>query len=359
MLTRIQLLEIISGKRRGILAALTRLGLGCITPVYGLVINGRNRKFDRAIQENDQNVVKRAGIPVISVGNLTTGGTGKTPLVIWIAKWLREQNLRAVLISRGYTSGSNENQGRNDEAIEMEHRLPDVPHLQDADRFRMASIAVEELESQVIVLDDGFQHRKLHRDLDFVLIDATNPFGFGRLLPRGLLREPKSSLSRADLVVITRANLVSAQTVQEIESQIRQHSQNVPIAKTQTVFTKLLQSSGAEIGFSDLGNQPVFVFCGIGNPDNFKDSLEAIGINVCGTLPFPDHHEFQREDLQLIGEKAKQLNASAILCTHKDHVKVAVDRVAGIPLYAALIDVEFCDGEDKVTNMLEMLVSAV
>ena len=178
MKNRDQLLKIIAGREKGIMAALVRLGLSCMTPLYRMAVGHRNRRFDRAIAQNNTEVVKQASIPVISVGNLTTGGTGKTPLVIWIARKLRQDQRRVVLISRGYRADGDPSQ-RNDEAIEMEDRLADVPHLQDPDRFRMSQIAVEELESQIIVLDDGFQHRQLHRDLDIVLVDATNPLGYG------------------------------------------------------------------------------------------------------------------------------------------------------------------------------------
>ena len=170
MFDQTKLLNTVSGKRKGLVAQSIRFFLGCLTPVYRTAIWWRNRKFDRANAQNNQQIIKRASIPVISVGNLTTGGTGKTPLVIWIANRLRSHDLRVMLISRGYGAGDSEgNPGPNDEALEMEHRLPDVPHLQDPDRYRMSLIAVEELESQIIVLDDAFQHRQLHRHLRFFL----------------------------------------------------------------------------------------------------------------------------------------------------------------------------------------------
>jgi len=132
----------------------------------------RSRKF-----ESDPASIQRVEVPVISVGNLTTGGTGKTPMVVWLCRYLRGKGLRVAIVSRGYNS---DDSGSNDEALELENRLPDVPHLQDPDRVKVARIATEELESEVIVMDDGFQHRRLGRDLDLVLIDATNPFGYQR-----------------------------------------------------------------------------------------------------------------------------------------------------------------------------------
>src|SRR5262249_10280904 len=148
---------------------------------------------------------RRASVPVVSVGNLTLGGTGKTPCVEYVARFYRERDKRVAILSRGY--GAEE--GHNDEALVLEANLTDVPHLQAADREALAAVALEELESEVLVLDDGFQHRRLARDLDLVLIDATNPWGHGYLFPRGLLREPVSGLRRADAVILTRCDQAS------------------------------------------------------------------------------------------------------------------------------------------------------
>ncbi len=166
---------------------------------YGAVVALRNRGFDRRWLE-----IEQAGVPVVSVGNLTVGGTGKTPMVEWVARWYRRRGQRVAILSRGYRQVH----GLNDEGRVLEENLPDVPHLQDRDRVRSARIAVEELEAEILVLDDGFQHRRLARDLDLVLIDALEPFGLGHLLPRGLLREPLRSLRRTDMVVLSRADLV-------------------------------------------------------------------------------------------------------------------------------------------------------
>ncbi|MBU6174878.1 MAG: tetraacyldisaccharide 4'-kinase, partial [Planctomycetes bacterium] len=165
--------------------------LWCASQPYAAAVTLRNWAFDRGFK-------KTIGveIPVVSVGNLTAGGTGKTPTVAFLAKWFRAQNKRVAILSRGYGAGSD---GRNDEAKELEITLPDVPHLQSPDRIASARIAVDELGMELLLLDDGFQHRRIGRDLDIVLLDAREPFGFGHLLPRGLLREPLRSLKRADV----------------------------------------------------------------------------------------------------------------------------------------------------------------
>jgi len=290
-------------------------------------------------------------VPVISIGNLTTGGTGKTPLVVAIAKLLRQQGKRVALISRGY-GASPSNPGRNDEAMELEHRLPDVPHLQAPDRFKIAMIAVEELESEVLLLDDGFQHRQLHRDLDIVTIDATNPFGHGRLLPRGLLREPVKSLRRSDLVVLTRSNLIETSALNALRQTLQRWVRADQILTTEMKLVEAINASGQVKPLEALLGEPTFLFSAIGNPDGFEQTLLQQSANIVGHEVFPDHHCFDRQDIERIGKAAKQAAAKQIVCTHKDLVKIGVDRIAGLPVHAALIVVEFTTGLETLTDAL-------
>ena len=363
MLDPQKFVETIAGQRRGWLASSVRLLLGSLTPVYRLVIAFRNRGYDRATNELKMNGHSRrvtaVKVPVISVGNLTTGGTGKTPMVIWISRLLRRQNFRVVIISRGYGAGQGpetEHRSRNDEAMEMELRLPDVPHLQDADRVRMANIAIDELESEVILLDDGFQHRRLHRDLDIVLIDATNPFGYDRLLPRGLLREPLSSLKRADIVVLTRCDRVTATRRNEICLRIKQHQAQALIAQARTSAKCWLQSDGQRQALNFLDGKQVFAFCGIGNPGGFQLTLDQFRFDLTGLRIFPDHHQFSRDDLEGLARAAAELGAEAMVCTHKDLVKIACNRIGGIPVFAILIDLEFSIGQAELEAIIHQTV---
>ena len=184
---------------------------------YYLGVQIRNRRY------NKPSAVTEVDIPVISVGNITTGGTGKTPVVQWLASRLREMDRRVAIVSRGYGAEAG---AQNDEAMELELSLPDVPHLQNPDRIEAARTAIEELESQSIVLDDGFQHRRLGRDLDIVLLDALEPFGYGHLLPRGLLREPLSNLERADWIGLSRADQVDEETRSAIQQESQRRAPN-------------------------------------------------------------------------------------------------------------------------------------
>ena len=192
--------EIVSGRKSGPAAALLRRALRLAEFPYTWIVNARNRRF-----EDGRLAVERVDVPVVSVGNLTLGGTGKTPMVQWLARWFQDRGLKVSLISRGYKSAGD---APNDEARELEKLLPGVAHWQNPDRVAAARVAVREFGSEVIVLDDAFQHRRIARDLDVVLIDALEPFGYGHVFPRGTLREPLAGLARANLVVLTCADMV-------------------------------------------------------------------------------------------------------------------------------------------------------
>ncbi len=254
--------SIMSGRRKDPLAIVIRGGLWIASGAYGLAVAMRNHRYDSGSKE-----VQRSAVPVISVGNLTTGGTGKTPIVCFLAKWLRSQGhsqgLRVAIVSRGYGRGEAD---ANDEAMELHDRLPDVPHIQDPDRVEAARIAVEELDSEVILMDDGFQHRRLHRDLDIVVVDATCPFGYGYLLPRGLLREPLKGLLRADLIMLTRCGLVQEEDVARIEQTIRSVNPNVPLIRCRHQPACLLEQPAHEISIDSLQGSRVAVVSAIGNP---------------------------------------------------------------------------------------------
>ena len=197
-------LRLVRGESRGIAPALARLGLAAASWPYRAAVSARNLAFDRGWKASHQ-----AGVPVIAVGNLTLGGTGKTPMVEWVcAPSSSAVTSGSAILSRGYGQAES---GLNDEGRVLEDNLPDVPHLQGTRSGRTGrGSPSRSWRSQVLVLDDGFQHRRLARDLDLVLLDALDPFGLGRLFPRGLLREPVSSLRRAGVVVLSRADLVDA-----------------------------------------------------------------------------------------------------------------------------------------------------
>lgn len=355
----LRLIPLMDGSNLSIKAIFFRFFSWPISVLYRLVVRVRNSRFD-----SGQVDCYQASIPVVSVGNLTTGGTGKTPLVRWLCRNIRDRwGQRVGLLSRGYQKGDS---AVNDEALELEWSLPDVPHLQDADRSSMAKIAIEEFESECLVLDDAFQHRKMGRDLDILVIDATNPFGFGHCLPRGLLREPVSGIKRADAVVITRCDQVSTEKIEEIESQVRSFGNDgLVIAKAIHQPVGIVDSKERRRPLSDIAGKNVLGFCGIGNPLSFFSAVKSCGATFLETRTFPDHHLYQTEDVQSLAQWGEDWSENqqengcqvfGILTTLKDLVKVAVPRLGTTPLWAVEIQLRFLEGEQQLLSKIEEVV---
>jgi tetraacyldisaccharide 4'-kinase len=341
--------DLVSGRRRGLGAMLLRGGLRVGEVGYAAAMRLRNRRYDRGGA-----AVHRVEVPVVCIGNLTLGGTGKTPVVEWIARWFRVRDVRVSIVSRGYGV---EQGTRNDEALELEEKLPDVPHLQHADRVEGARTAIEEFESQVVLLDDGFQHRRLARDLDVVLLDALEPFGYEHVFPRGLLREPLAGLRRAGVVVLSRADLVDERERRRIHDVVRRYHADVPWCEVRHAPRTLLNAAAVERPLDDLRGRRVVGFCGLGNPAGFRRTLDGLGCNVVDWLEFPDHHTYERADLDRLAERAAAANAEALVCTHKDLVKLRLDELRGLPLWAVVVGIEFLAGEAELIAKLETLAT--
>ncbi len=343
--------NLVSGRRRGPLASCARLGLRLAEFPYTAVVRLRNRRYDRGSLP-----AERVDAVVVSVGNLTTGGTGKTPMVKWICRHLRGRELRVAILSRGYGA---EEGGRNDEALELEQALPDVPHLQSPDRVAIARVAVEELESQVLVVDDGFQHRRLARDLDIVLLDATQPFGFDHLLPRGTLREPVSSLARAGVICLTRADMISESERQAIRDRVAKAAPRAAWCEVVHHPEHLLSGTGAhQESLDSLQGSRVAGFCGIGNPEAFRATLEQAEANIVTWRAFPDHHLYTAEDVTALATMAKESHVERMVCTHKDLVKLRTDEIGGVPLWGVVVEMEFLAGEVEMVERVDGLTVA-
>jgi tetraacyldisaccharide 4'-kinase len=323
------------------------MALGLASRVYGLIIAIRNLRFDRGSLRSE-----RAMVPVVSVGNLTLGGTGKTPLVEWIARWYRRRGKRVTIISRGY----GQTEGLNDEGRVLFENLPDVPQLQDADRVALAAIAVDELETELIVLDDGFQHRRLARDADFVLLDALEPFGLDHLFPRGLLREPVSSLRRASVVVLSRADLVSAAEREAIRAEAERRSGPLRWVETRHSALDLIDSDGDHSSIESLASRSLAAFCGIGNPEGFRRTLLPLCRELVDIRIFPDHHNYSAADISSLERWARDLGADLVLTTQKDLVKLRARSLGPVPLKALRIGLEVTAGSNIMDDVLARLL---
>jgi tetraacyldisaccharide 4'-kinase len=293
-------------------------------------------------------------LPVVSIGNLTLGGTGKTPMVEHVCRRLRARDLRVAIASRGYGAGA----GPNDEALVLEDNLPDCPHLTGPDRVMLARISVEELDAQILVLDDGFQHRRLARDLDIVLIDALDPFGGGRLFPRGLLREPIRSLRRANLVVLSRADLVPASERERIRSTAEKHTkQRLDWVEAQHRPVEARAEGGETIPLEELPKRRVVAFCGLGNPAGFRRTLEGLGVHPIDFREFPDHHDYTRNDVTELSSWTRDQQAEVVLTTQKDWVKLRTPKLGFAQLLALRISLDVQDGEELIEDALDKVAS--
>ncbi|MEI6241344.1 MAG: tetraacyldisaccharide 4'-kinase [Planctomycetia bacterium] len=343
---------LVDGSRRGAAAALARAALGALAVPYGAAVRARNSAYDLGILP-----ARRAKVPVISVGNLTLGGTGKTPLVAWTARRCLAGGRQPAIVSRGYGAARGQT---SDEAAELALVLPGVPHVADRDRVAAAVLAVSH-GAQAIVLDDGFQHRRLARDLDIVAVDATDPFGCGHLFPRGMLREPLGGLARAHAVVLTRADAIEPDRRREIIAALadicRGRGPRV-WAQASHAPHRLRTTSGRELPLDAVRGKRVAAFCGIGNPAAFHRTLERLGAEVIEFRPFADHHAYTAADVATLGGLAAAARADLAVTTLKDLVKLPHEMLRDTPLAAVEIAIEFLDGETELDRLVQSAIRA-
>ena len=340
---------------------MNRAAVITLTPLSGLY--GVAMKARRALYQRGLFHTYKVGVPVISVGNLTTGGTGKTPLVEWIARALAQQQKRVCILTRGYgrqhsgnrvivSNGSeifSDAREAGDEPLLLAEKLKgEAAVICDADRVAGARWAIENLGAELFILDDGFQHLRMARDYNIVAIDATNPWGNRRLLPAGNLRESPNQLVRADCIVITRADDV-AQT-EALKSEIDRLSKGRPVFLSRMKIDglrKLNSSASAD----ELKSGPVAAFCGVGNPESFFAQLRRDDYALCHTRIFPDHHYYTQEEINALVSQSVERGAHALLTTAKDEVKLR-SLSCEMPCYVVDVAIEI-EGESKLLDLID------
>jgi len=274
-------------------------------------------------------------------------------VVALLAHELVKRSLRPGIVSRGYRSLSDEG---NDEKRVLATLCPDAPHVQNGDRVAAARECVSRFEADILVADDGFQHRRLARDLDIVLVDALNPWGHDFVLPRGLLREPMSGLRRADLVILTRADQVSTERRDEIWRQTRQWCEVTGEVEICFEPDELIDLAGNRTPISEAGpEEKVVAFCGIGNPAGFQRTLETAGFQVKELIEFPDHHHFSSSDNEAVAAKARQADCG-LITTLKDLVKIE-SSPDDVPLRALNIRASVTRGEEILAAELDRIAA--
>jgi tetraacyldisaccharide 4'-kinase len=333
--------------------------------LYGVAMKAR-----RALYRSGRLQVHELGVPVISVGNLTTGGTGKTPLVEWIAKELARRGRRVCILTRGYARSSrtrvvasdgneilSDANLAGDEPLLLAERLKGLAAVVcDADRVSAARWALENLRSDVFILDDGYQHLRVARDLNILTIDATNPWGNGKLLPAGILRESRSEIDRADCVVITRAN--DPQATETLEQDIAANDAAGPVFRSQMRLMEPRSIQGmlerSVIAADEIKAAPIAAFCGIGNPESFFSLLRRASYQVRHTHTFRDHHSYSQSDIDRVVRESVTQGAQVLLTTAKDEVKLR-SLTFELPCYAADIAIEI-ENQEKLCALIEKAV---
>lgn len=328
----------------------------CFTPLivplswgYGAAVSGRNARFDRG------EGVTRLDRPVISIGNMTAGGTGKSPMTRWLARGLVERGRKPVIAMRGYKA---RREGLSDEQAEYRRLLPHVPVVAHPDRTAaLQAHFTNEEAGDVVLLDDGFQHRQLHRDLDLVLIDATADTFDQRLLPAGFLREPLESLRRADAVIVTRATRVS----QELAERIEQYHGRPPIAWSRHTWSELLVVEGGGSSSTRpldwLRHRSIVTMLGVGNPEPIVDELRSRDVQEITSIPCRDHERFSGSKIR----RAERLceRGATLVMTLKDWLRHDVrlfDQWPGA-IAVPIVEIEFIAGPEALRAMVNDALS--
>jgi len=343
------LIPVVRGESSSVAAGAIRCGLAVLEPLYRAGVAGRNLLFDVGVRRP-----ARLPRPVISVGNLTVGGTGKTPVVIDLVRRLRSMGQDPAILLRGYAPGA----GPSDEAAVMnEESGEDVPVGVNPNREVAArEVIARNPQVTVFVLDDGFQHRQVHRDLNIVLVDATDPFGLGHLLPRGLLREPPGGLRRADAVVVTHAEQVDDEQLKQIDQSIERITGQPPLAHAEHRWVGYHRFDGEVLPLDTLSGARVSAFCGLGNPRAFGSTLSRHVGDVVDLKAFADHYAYTSTDeLRRLVNGAKEAGVDAIVTSAKDWVKIRLRLVWGdqpVPLVWPALEVAFRDGEAEIEALL-------
>ena len=352
--------------------------LRCLSYIYGFGARVNLWLYEAGILSR-----RKLDCCVISIGNITVGGTGKTPTAQRVAMMVKNMGYRVVILNRGYRSHWDKPLGvvsdgkkifmtsyeAGDEAYLMAKMMPGIPVVIGKNRDVTGSYAVDKLHAEVIIMDDGYQHWQLNRDLDIVLVDTLNLFGNGNLLPRGILREPLSHLNRADMFLFTKSDQSSQLTRSILTENIRQYNTKAPIVESIHHPKEFVEIADWYKGIQqnplplkELEGKKVMVFSAIGNPSSFEQNVSGCGLDIVEAVRYPDHHDYGMLEMQYIAERASELKADALITTGKDAVKIPTEFIyfnRDIPLYVMNMDIMITRNEETFDKKLEDTVKAV
>ncbi|MBI4832921.1 MAG: tetraacyldisaccharide 4'-kinase [Candidatus Lindowbacteria bacterium] len=339
-------MRIVSGNEKGIAASVARGAFSMFSGLYRLVYEGKSISYRLGLKRS-----RRVNARVVSVGNITAGGAGKTPAVMYFARRFLEEGRNIVVLSRGYGRVTPADQPlavsdrskvllspreSGDEPYLIARKLSGVPVVVCGKRVKGARFAIEKFGAEVIVLDDGFQHVALARDEDIVVIDCTAPFGYGRLLPRGLLREPIDALKRATCFLLTRAD---ERGHEDVVNALRGINPDARLLKSRHRPKRLINlQEQTEMPCGSISKKRVIALSSIGNPAAFEKTVSRLGAHVAQGLRFSDHHWYDPADIEKIQSIRERLGAEYVVTTEKDGVRLgAVSRPLGNTL---LLEIE-------------------
>lgn len=349
------LYKIATDQKQGGGVALAKVVLWLLSLVYHFFVKLRTLFYNIGL-------FKKYRLPcrVISVGNLTVGGVGKTPIVEFIAQFLQSKNVQTAILTRGYMGNQTIDGGqKSDEVAMLEKELSGISVLVGPNRVQNAQRHLEHHATGVFLLDDGFQHLKLSRDLDIVAIDTTNPWGNGCLLPRGVLRESKSALKRADLFIVTKADLGN-EHLPKIKEELKLMCPETMIVETNHQPVCLVNAqSGEKVNLELICGKKICAVSSIGSPNSFTLTLQKLGAVIEKHFAFMDHHNYKKEDVERIGKACLNLGVTAIITTEKDIVKLK-DFLDVIPdqihVYSLKIKIIVTSGEEQLLERVDNIL---
>ncbi len=340
--------------------------------VYGLLVNIKLASYRLGIAKRD-----KLNCYVISLGNVTVGGTGKTPTAQRLAKDIRDMGYRVVILNRGYRAKWHGDVGivsdgkelrmdatqAGDEAYMLAKHLPNVPVLIGAERAVTGQYAIEHFGAEIAILDDGYQHWQLKRDMDILLVDAVNVFGNEHILPRGTLREPIEHISRADVCLMTKVDQAAAGSREHIRETVHKYNERALIVESVhkprcliPIADWYINIAGDGVDVTEIRGKHIMAVSAIGNPASFEQTLSDLGAVIIESMRYPDHHDYSMKEMQDILHQATREGAEAIVITEKDAVKIPAEVVKAkwaIPVYVICVEVTFRSGEDDFHKLLE------
>jgi len=358
--------HLISGEERAWWGNPARAGLWALSGLYAGIVSGYRAGFDLGLLKPT-----RLPCPVLGIGNITVGGTGKTTTVRWLVRRLQEWGVHPAVLSYGYRAGASKKE-RNavtvvagpegirapvtlsgDEPQMLARSLPGVPVLIGRKRIYSGRQAWDEFRADACVLDDSFQYWRLEKDLELLLVNATNPFGYGHLLPRGMLREPLRGLRRAGGVILTHASAVSADERKRLRGRIEKLKPGIAVAEAVHEPVRLRDHrTGAPLGIELLRDGRWLALSGLGQPESFENSLVELGARAPVPARFRDHHAYTAEELAGAGARVRTEGLTGIVTTEKDAVKIPAEWLESCTCAVLEVDLRFLSGQDAIERLL-------